>query len=59
VEKQLVHEVVESFEEDVNIDALFDRLYVLEKIRQGEKDFEEGRYLTQEEVRKRFSKWLA
>jgi hypothetical protein len=58
MEKQLVREVVESFEDDIDVDALVEKLYVLEQIRLGEKDIDEGRCLTNEEAQKRFSKWL-
>jgi hypothetical protein len=58
MDKQRVHQVVDEFPDEVDIRALSYKLYVLESIELGEKDFDEGRFLTQEEVKKRFARWL-
>ena len=58
MDKHLVHHVVDSFSDDVDIVELRNKLRVMEEIRLGEMDIDEGRFLTNEEAKKRFDRWL-
>lgn len=57
--KRLVHEIIDSFADDVDIAELSHKLHVMQEIQLGEKEIDEGRFLTQEEAKKRFARWLA
>ena len=54
MQKQTVLAVVESMPENVDVDQLLNKLYVLEKIETGERALAEGGGVTQEEVEKRY-----
>lgn len=56
--KETVLEVVDSFPDEIDIDALLNRLYVMEQIEQGERDIDAGRFVTQEEAEQRMRQWL-
>lgn len=53
-----VESVMRSLPEGSTLEDVQYGLYVVEKIKRGLADAEEGRTLTQEEVEKRFAKWL-
>ena len=46
MKKQLVHDIVDTFADDVNLSELADKLQVVQEIQLGEKDIDEGRFLT-------------
>lgn len=54
MQKQTVLEVVESMPDDVDVDQLLNKLYVLEKIEVGERALAEQGGIPQEEVEKRY-----
>jgi hypothetical protein len=54
MQKQTVLEVVESMPDEVNVDQLLNKLYVLEKIEAGERALAEQGGVSQEEVEKRY-----
>jgi predicted transcriptional regulator len=56
--KDAVLELVKGLPDDASIEDIQYHLYVLQKIRSGLKDVEEGRIISQEEMEKRFEKWL-
>jgi hypothetical protein len=56
--KDAVLELVSSLPDDASIEDIQYRLYVLQKIRKGLKDDDEGRVISQSEMEKRFEKWL-
>ena len=45
-------------EEFADMDILFERLVILEKIDKGENDIMEGRIYTTSEAKKKLDKWL-
>ena len=57
--KQEVRKLLKNLPDDCTLEDIQYHLYVLQKIERGLKDIEEGRVYTQEEVEKRFAKWLA
>jgi predicted transcriptional regulator len=40
------------------MDSLMEKLFLLDKIEQGEKQLDEGRGVSHEEVKERLQKWL-
>ncbi len=57
--KQAVLEMIQRLPDDASLEDIQHHLYVLQKIERGLKDAEAGRVITQEEMEKRFEKWLA
>ncbi len=55
--KQEVINILNKLPDDVDIDEIMYRLYVLDSIRKGLKDAEEGRTLTSEEVKQAIDSW--
>ncbi|MCI0361647.1 MAG: hypothetical protein L0211_24450 [Planctomycetaceae bacterium] len=53
MQKQMVIEVVESMPDDVDLDQLLSKLYVLEKIKAGERALVERGGVPQADVEKR------
>lgn len=52
--KETVLQVVESMPENVDLDELLNRLYVLHQIEEGERSLAEEGGIAHEEVQKRF-----
>ncbi len=55
--KQEVLELVQGLPEEASLEDIQYHLYVLQKVRKGLEDVEEGRVVSQEEMKKRFEKW--
>ncbi len=58
MQKQKVQQVVAQMPEDVDIDALVEKLYLLEKIEEGERQIAAGQGIPHEEVEQRLDQWL-
>jgi len=56
--KQEVNRILKRLPDDCSLEDIQYHLYVLQKIHRGLKDAEEGRIYTQEQVKKKMSKWL-
>ena len=56
--KEAVLELVKSLPDEASLEDIQYHLYVLQKIDRGLKDADEGRVISQEEMEKRFTKWL-
>jgi hypothetical protein len=56
--KEKVQQVVGEMPEDVDVDSLAERLYLLEKIELGERQLAQGEGIPHEEAKKRLEKWL-
>ncbi len=56
--KEKVQQVVGELPEDVDVDALVEKLYLLEKIELGERQLAEGKGVSHKEAKKRLEKWL-
>ncbi len=54
MQKETVLQVLDSMSEEVDLDKLLDRLYVLDQIRQGERSLEVEGEIPHEEIKKRF-----
>jgi len=56
--KQKACEVISRLPEEVTLEDIQYHLYVLQCIEQGEREIEDGKTLTHEEVESRLTKWL-
>ena len=56
--KQAVLDMVHRLPEDASLEDIQYHLFVLQKIERGLEDAEAGRVVPQEEMEKRFAKWL-
>ena len=55
--KQEVAQLLERLPDDCSLEDIQYHLYVLEKIRRGLEDVEQGRTVSQEEAEQRLSRW--
>ena len=56
--KETVLQLIDRLPDDVTLEDVQYHLYVLQKIREGEKALKEGRLIPHEEVMKDLAKWL-
>jgi predicted transcriptional regulator len=56
--KERIREVVEAMPDDVDVDALIERLYLLRRLEEAEEEIEAGRVLDHDIVEKRLASWL-
>jgi hypothetical protein len=58
MQREKVLAVLRELPEEVDVDALTERLYLLQKIDEAEKEVAAGQGIPHEEVRRRLAKWL-
>jgi hypothetical protein len=58
VRKEKVRQILDAFPEDIDIDALMEKLYLLEKIETAERELANGEAIPDEEVEHRLGQWL-
>jgi hypothetical protein len=58
VHKERVLQLVEAFPEEVDVDALMEKLYLLQKIETAERELARGEGVPDEEVEDRLARWL-
>lgn len=56
--KQEVQELLQELPDDATLEDIQQGIYVRQKIAQGLADVRAGRVVSQEEVEKRFARWL-
>jgi hypothetical protein len=56
--KEHIKQVVDEFPDDVDVDELMEKIYLLRKIELAEKQFSEGDVFTHEEVEEQMKSWL-
>jgi predicted transcriptional regulator len=56
--KQEVQSLLETLPDNCSIEDIQYHLYVLEKVRRGLEDAQQGRVMNQEEVESRLNQWL-
>ncbi|MBU4272360.1 MAG: hypothetical protein KKE86_11090 [Planctomycetes bacterium] len=56
--KETLQQMLVELPEEVNVDSLVEKLYLLEKIEQGERQLARGEGVPHEEVERRLEKWL-
>ena len=55
--KQLALDTIQELPEDVDLDEIRYRLYVLDKVRKGKQAVDQGRVIDSEELRRRIDSW--
>ncbi len=58
MQKHTLEQMLVDLPEEVNVDSLVEKLYVLEKIEQGERQLDDGKGISHEEAKQRLEKWL-
>ena len=58
MQREKVLAVIQELPEEVDVDALTERLYLLQKIDDAEKEIAAGKGIPHDEVRRRLAKWL-
>ena len=58
MQKEKVRQIVEDFPEEVDVDALMEKLYLLQKIETAERELVNGEGIPDAEVEERLAKWL-
>ena len=58
MQREKVLSVLQELPEEVDVDALTERLYLLQKIDDAEKEIAAGKGIPHDEVRRRLAKWL-
>ena len=58
MQREKVLSVLQELPEEVDVDALTERLYLLQKIDAAEKEIAAGKGIPHDEVRRRLAKWL-
>jgi len=59
VQKDKVRQVLDAFPEEIDVDALMEKLYLLQKIETAEKELADGEGIPDEEVEQRLGQWLS
>ena len=57
--KEKVQQVVSALPEEVDVDALMEKLYLLRKLEIAEEQLARGQGISHEDAKKRLEKWLA
>ena len=58
MQREKVLAVIQELPEDINVDALTERLYLLQEIDDAEREIAAGKGIPHEDVRRRLAKWL-
>jgi hypothetical protein len=58
MQKDRILEVVGALPDDVDVDSLIEKLYLLRRLELAEEEIAAGKLVPQEEVEKRFASWL-
>jgi hypothetical protein len=58
MQKQKVEQLLAKFPDDVDLDAFLERLILLEKIEEGERELANGKGIDHEDVKHRLAQWL-
>jgi hypothetical protein len=58
MQKETLQQMVQELPDEVDVDALVEKLYVLEKIELGERQLEGGEGIPHEEAKRRLERWL-
>lgn len=58
MQKEKVLQVLETFQDDVDLDSFLEKVYLMEKIEVGEKQIAAGEVVSYESAKQRLQKWL-
>ena len=56
--KEKVQQVLDTFPEEVDLDAFLEKVYLQKKIETGEQQIANGQVVSHGEAKKRLDKWL-
>jgi hypothetical protein len=56
--KNQIIEVIEALPDDVDLDSLIEKLYLLRRLELADEEIAAGKVIEHEEVEKRFAPWL-
>ena len=59
MQKEKVRQVLDAFPEEIDVDALMEKLYLLQKIETAEKELANGEGVPDKEVEQRLGQWLS
>lgn len=49
--------IISNLPDDVSMDDIMYKLYVMDKIKNGQKDIKNGNYLSSDDLRKEINRW--
>jgi len=58
MQKERIQELVDALPEEVDVDELIEKLYLLRRLEVAEEELADGKVLDQEAVEQRFAQWL-
>jgi hypothetical protein len=58
MQKKKVRQIVEGFPEEIDVDDLMEKLYLLQKIEIAERELANGEGIPDAQVEERLAKWL-
>jgi len=58
MEKARIQQVLDTLPEEVDVDSLLEKLYLLDKLQIAEKELAEGKGISHEDAKKRLKPWL-
>lgn len=58
MQKQKVQQVLDTFPDEVDLDAFLAKVYLQKKIETGEQQIATGEVVSHEDAKKRLEKWL-
>ncbi|MGD0655390.1 MAG: hypothetical protein ABSA16_13695 [Thermoguttaceae bacterium] len=56
--REKIKQVIDAFPEEVDMDALMEDLFLLDKIEYGEKQLAEGKGIPHDDIKVRLKTWL-
>jgi predicted transcriptional regulator len=58
MKKTQILESIQDMPDEFSIDELMERLLILQKIEEGQKQIESGQFFSEKEAKKRLDQWL-
>jgi predicted transcriptional regulator len=58
MKKTQLIEAIQDLPEEFSVDDLMERLLILQKIEEGQRQIQAGQFLSEEEAKKKLEKWL-
>ncbi len=58
MEKARIQQVLDTLPEEVDVDALLEKLYLLNKVQIAERELAEGKGIPHEDAKRRLKPWL-
>ena len=59
MQKLKVQQVLDTFADEVDLDAFLEKVYLLRKIEEGEQQIATGDVVSHEDAKRRLDRWLA